>query len=143
MIINKNENSFNKNVHHTNKKASVKIQRLNLKLIHRIFDSLNISLLILIFILSFLSFNSQRKWTTIYKNLAKTRTKNNNLIDYISKTEEFYINEIDSLKNLKKTTPKDLIYLDNKINIQKRNNFNQIIKSIKDGLKDSKYQTGY
>ena len=143
MIINKNENSFNKNVHHTNKKASVKIQRLNLKLIHRIFDSLNISLLILIFILSFLSFNSQRKWTTIYKNLAKTRTKNNNLIDYISKTEEFYINKIESLNTFKKATPKDLIYLDKQITKQKRNYLNKKIKYIKDGLKDSKYQRGY
>ncbi len=143
MIINKNENSFNKNVHHTNKKASVKIQRLNLKLIHRIFDSLNISLLILIFILSFLSFNSQRKWTTIYKNLAKTRTKNNNLIDYISKTEEFYINKIESLNTFKKATPKDLIYLDKQITKQKRNYLNKKIKYIKDGLKDSKFLKGY
>ena len=143
MIINKNENSFNKNVHHTNKKASVKIQLLNLKLIHRIFDSLNISLLILIFILSFLSFNSQRKWTRLYIDLAKTRAKNNNLIDYISKTEEFYISEIDSLQDLKKTTPKDLIYLDKQITKQKRNYLNKKIKYIKDGLKDSKFLKGY
>lgn len=97
----------------------------------------------MIFILSFISFNSQRKWTSIYKKLLKTRANNNNLIDYISKTEEFYINKIESLNTLKKTTPKDLIYLD-KQTIQNKNNYlNKKIKFIKDGLKDSKYQKGY
>ena len=68
---------------------------------------------------------------------------NNNLIDYISKTEEFYINELESLNYLKKTTPKDLIYLDRQ-NTQKKENF--LIKKIKIiilGLKDSRYQIGY
>jgi formyltetrahydrofolate synthetase len=102
-----------------------------------------VSLLILIFTLSFLSFNSQRKWTNIYRNLAKTRANNNNLIDYISKTEEFYINEIESLNSFKKTTPKDLIYLDKQITKNKRNSLNKKIEFIKDGLKDSKYQKGY
>jgi hypothetical protein len=97
----------------------------------------------LIFILSFLSFNSQRKWTSIYKNLLKTRANNNNLIDYISKTEEFYINEIESLNTFKKATPKDLIYLDKQITKNKNNYLNKKIKFIKDGLKDSKYQKGY
>ena len=101
------------------------------------------SLLILIFTLSFLSFNSQRKWTNIYRNLAKTSANNNNLIDYISKTEEFYINEIESLNSFKKTTPKDLIYLDKQITKNKRNSLNKKIKFIKDGLKDSKYLKGY
>ena len=103
MNINKNEDSFKKNLYDTNKITSKKIKLFNLKFIHRIFDSLNISFLILIFILSFLSFNSQRKWTSIYKNLTKIRANNNNLIDYISKTEEYYINEIESLNTLKKT----------------------------------------
>ena len=67
---------------------------------------------------------------------------NNNLIDYISKTEEFYINELDSLKTYKKATPKDLIYI--KKNIQKtENNFNKNIKYIIHGIRDSKYQLGY
>jgi len=143
MNINKNENSLTNYAYDTNKITSKKIKLFNLKFIHRIFDSVNISLLILIFILSFLSFNSQRKWTSIYKNLAKTRINNNNLIDYISKTEEFYINEIESLNTFKKTTPKDLIYLDKEITKKKRNNLNKKIKYIKDGLKDSKYQIGY
>ena len=115
MNINKNENSLKDNLYDANKITSKKIKFFNLKFIHRIFDSVNISLLILIFILSFLSFNSQRKWTSIYKNLLKTRANNNNLIDYISKTEEFYINEVESLNTFKKATPKDLIYLDKQI----------------------------
>ena len=143
MNINKNENSLKKNLYHSNKITSKKIKLFNLKFTHRIFDSVNISLLILIFILSFLSFNSQRKWTSIYKNLTKTRANNNNLIDYISKTEEFYINEIESLNTFKKATPKDLIYLEKQITQNKNNYLNKKIKFIKDGLKDSKYQKGY
>ena len=143
MNINKNENSLKKNLYDADKITSKKIKFFNLKFIHRIFDSVNISLLILIFILSFLSFNSQRKWTSIYKNLLKTRANNNNLIDYISKTEEFYINEIESLNIFKKATPKDLIYLDKQITQNKNNYLNKKIKFIKDGLKDSKYQKGY
>ena len=131
MYINKNENSL--------KKKSL----YNLKLIHKIFDSINISLLILIFILSFLSFNSQRRWTIIYKNLAKARVNNNNFLDYISKTEEFYINEMESLNTFKKATPNDLIYLIKQISKQKENNLNKKIKHIQDGLEDSKYQKGY
>ena len=143
MNINKNENSLKNYPHNSNQITSNKVKLFNLKFIHRIFDSVNISLLILIFILSFLSFNSQRKWTSIYRNLAKTRVNNNNLIDYISKIEEFYVNEFESLNTLKKTTPKDLIYLDKQITKNERNNLNKKIKFIKDGLKDSKYQKGY
>lgn len=143
MNINKNENSLKNNICDANKITSKKVKLFNLKFIHRIFDSVNISLLILIFILSFLSFNSQRKWTSIYKNLLKTRANNNNLIDYISKTEEFYINKIESLNTFKKATPKDLIYLDKQITQNKNNYLNKKIKFIKDGLKDSKYQKGY
>ena len=143
MNINKNENSLKNNLYDANKITSKKIKLFNLKFIHKIFDSVNISLLILIFILSFLSFNSQRKWTSIYENLTKTKANNNNLIDYISKTEEFYINEIESLSTFKKATPKDLIYLDKQITKNKGNDLNKKIKFIKDGLKDSKYQKGY
>ena len=143
MNIYKNENSFKKNINDTYITNSEKISLINLKLIHRIFDSLNTSLLILIFILSFISFNSQRKWTNLYKNLAKTRANNNNLIDYISKTEEFYINEFESLNTFKKTTPEDLIYLIKPITKKKKNNLNKKIKYIQEGLKDSKYQKGY
>ena len=143
MNIYKNENSLNKNLSKINQINSKNISLFNLKLIHRILDSINISLLILIFILSFISFNSQKKWTSIYKNLAKTRSNNNNLIDYISRTEEYYINKIETLDNLKKTTPKDLIYLNKQITKEKKNNFNKKINYIQKGLKDSKYQKGY
>jgi len=121
---------------------SYNIPSLNLKLIHKIFDTVNISLLTLIFILLFISFNSQREWSNIYKILSKTKTNNNNLIDYISKTEEFYISEIDSLKIYKKTTPNDLIYF-NKFSQKKDNFINQKIINIINGLKDSKYERGY
>ena len=143
MNIFENENSLNKSFGNINQINSNKVSSFNLKIIHKILNSINISLLILIFIFSFISLNSQRKWTTIYKNLAKTRSNNNNLIDYISKTEEFYINEIESLNSLKKTTPKDLIYLNKQITKQKKNKLIKNIKYIQDGLKDSKYQIGY
>ena len=138
-----NENSLNKNLKNINQINSKNISLYSLKLIHKIFNSINIALLILVFMLSFLSFNSQRKWTTFYKNLAKTRSNNNNLIDYISKTEEFYIDEIESLNTFKKTTPKDLIYLNKQISDKKKNNIIKKIKYINDGLNDSKYQRGY
>ncbi len=143
MNIFENENSLNKSFGNINQINSNKVSLFNLKISHKIFNSINISLLILIFIFSFISLNSQRKWTSIYKNLAKTRSNNNNLIDYISKTEEFYINEIETLNTLKKTTPKDLIYLNKQITKQKKNKLIKNIKYIQDGLKDSKYQRGY
>ena len=143
MNIFENENSLNKKFHNINQNNSKNISFLNLKFTHKIFNSINFSLLILISILSFLSFNSQREWTGIYKDLAKTKSNNNNLIDYISKTEEFYINEIESLNIFKKTTPKDLIYLDKQIPKQKKNKLIKNIKYIQEGLKDSKYQKGY
>ena len=143
MNIFKNESSLEKNLNNINKVSSENISLFNLKLIHKIINGINISLLILIFTLFFLSFSSQRKWTSIYKNLAKVRSNNNNLIDFISKTEEFYINEFDTLNTLKKTTPKDLIYFDKQFSKKKKNYFNEIIKYIQDGLNDSKYQRGY
>ena len=143
MNINKNENSLKSKFYKANKITEKKIKLFNLKFIHRIFDSINLSLLILIFILSFLSFNSQRKWTNYYRNLAKSRANNNNLIDFISNTEEFYINQIESLNTLKKTTPKDLIYLDRPITKKKKKYFIKTIKYIHDGIKDSRYQVGY
>ena len=86
-----NQLNLKKKVLYESKKNSEKISIINAKLIHQIFDTINISLLVLIFTLFSLSFNSQRKWSNTYKNLSKTRAINNNLIDYISKIEEFYI----------------------------------------------------
>ena len=99
--------------------------------------------MILISILSFISFDSQKKWTSTYKILAKTRTHNINLIDYISKTEEKYIDEFESIQNFKKTTPSDLIYLDKKITKIGKKNLSEKIKYIQKGLIDSNFSKGY
>ena len=133
--------NLRKKVSYENKKNSEKISIINIKLIHKIFDTINISLLVLIFTLFFLSFNSQRKWSNIYEDLSKTRAINNNLIDYISKIEEFYISELESI-NYKKTKPKDLIYLD-KLSEKKESLFKKNLSSFIEGFSDSKYQRGY
>ena len=139
----KNEYSYEKKVEEKDIKISTNKNLLNLKLAHKIFDSINFSLLLLIFMLSFLSFNSQRKMTNIYKNLDYTKAVNNNLIDYISKTEEFYINKLENLDTFKKTTPKDLIYLNKEIYRDKKNYFDRKMKYIKEGLIDSSFHRGY
>ena len=98
--------------------------------------------MVLIFTLFFLSFDSQRKWSNIYKTLSKTRTINNNLIDYISKIEEFYISELEFLNIYRKTKPEDLIYLD-KLTEKKENTFKKNLSTFIEGFSDSKYQRGY
>ena len=137
-------NQFNlkKKVSYQSKKDSEKISILKINLIHQIFDTINISLLVLIFILFFLSFDSQRKWSNTYKTLSKTRVINSNLIDFISKIEEFYISELESLNTYKKTKPEDLIYLD-KIVERKEGLFKKNFRSFIKGLGDSKYLGGY
>ncbi len=105
--------NLKKKVSYQSQKRSKKFFTLNKNYIHQIFDTINISLLVLILVLIFLSFDSQRKWSDTYKTLSKTREINNNLIDYISKIEEFYISELESLNIYRKTKPEDLIYLDN------------------------------
>ena len=104
-----NQLNFKKKVSFENKKKFEKISIFNIKLIHQIFDTINISLLVLIFTLFFLSFDSQRKWSNTFKTLSKTRIINNNLIDYISKIEEFYISEIETRNIYRKTKPEDLM----------------------------------
>ena len=137
-----NQLNFKKKVLYERKKNSEKIAIINIKLIHQIFDTINISLLVLIFTLFFLSFESQRKWSNIYNTLSKTKAINNNLIDYISKIEEFYINELESLNIYRKTKPEDLIYLD--ILAEKKENlFKKNLSSFIEGFSDSKYQRGY
>ena len=131
-----------KNFKFKSQKSFEKIFKLNTRLIHKIFDTINISLLILIFILFFLSFDSQRKWSNTYKTLSKTKVLNNNLIDYISKTEEFYISELESLNTYRKTKPKDLIYLD-KIPEKKESLLKKNLRVLIEGLSNSKYQRGY
>ena len=124
------------------KKNPEKISIINIKSIHQILDTINISLLVLIFTLFFLSFNSQRKWSNTYKNLSKTRAINNNLIDYISKIEEFYISELESLNIYRKTKPEDLIYLDN-LTEKKESTFKKNLNTFIEGFSDSDYQRGY
>ena len=131
-----------KKVSYEDKKNPEKKYILNIKLIHQISNAFNISLSILIITLFFLSFDSQRKWSKTYKILSKTKTMNNNLIDYISKTEEFYISEIESQNIFKKTKPKDLIYLE-KVVDKKQSFFKKNFKIFAKGLFDSKYHKGY
>jgi len=137
-----NKSYLRKKVSKEVQQNSEKIYNLNLKLINQVIDTINISLIVLIFTLFFLSLDSQRKWSNIYKNLSITRAINNNLIDYISKTEEFYITELESLNTYRKTKPKDLIYLD-KIVEKKESFFKKKFKIFIKGLHESKYQKGY
>ena len=136
------KSNLKKKVSYVSQKKSEKIFKLNLKLINQIIDTSNISLAVLIFILFFLSFNSQRKWSITYKSLSQTKAMNNNLIDYISKTEEFYINKLESFNNYRKTKPKDLIYID-KVVEKKESSFWKNYRIFIKGILDSKYQNGY
>ena len=131
-----------KKVSYQSQKNSKKTSIPNIKLIHQIFDTVNVSLLVLIFTLFFLSFDSQRKWSNTYETLSKTRAINNNLVDYISKIEEFYIGELESLNIYRKTKPEDLIYL-NKIVEKKESLFKKNLSSFIEGFRNSKYQRGY
>ena len=133
---------FKKKVSYERKKNSEKFFKFNIQLIHQIFNSINISLLVLIFTLFFLSLDSQRKWSNIYKTLSKTKAMNNNLNEYISKTEEFYIGELESLNTYRKTKPKDLIYLERTAE-KKESFFKKNFRIFIKGFNDSKYQRGY
>ena len=113
-----------KKLSNLSQKNSEKIYKINLKLINNIFNTLNISLLVLIFTLFFLSFDSQRKWTNKYKTLSKTKVINNNLNIY------------------KKTKPNDLIYLD-KIPEKKVSLFRKNLRVLIEGVINSEYQRGY
>ena len=137
-----NQLNLKKKVSNESKNNSKKTSIINIKLIHQIFDTINISLLVLICTLFFLSFNSQRKWSNTYKNLSKTIAINNNLIDYISKIEEFYISKLESLNIYRKTKPEDLIYLD-KLPEKKESVFKKNLSSFIEGFSHSKYQRGY
>ena len=137
-----NQIDLKKKVSYESEKSSGKISKLNIKFLHHVLNTINISLIVLISILFFLSFDSQRKWSDTYKTISKTRAINNNLVDYISKTEEFYINKLESLSTYRKTKPNDLIYF-NRIEREKESLFKKYIKNFIKGLKDSRYQKGY
>ena len=133
---------FKKKVSYESQKNSEKIYKLNFQLLHQIFNTINISLVVLIFTLFFLSLDSQRKWSNTYKTLSKTKAMNNNLNEYISKTEEFYIGELESLNTYRKTKPKDLIYLERTAE-KKESFFKKNFRIFVKGLNESKYQRGY
>ena len=137
-----NKLNFKKKISYQSQKSYEKISLFKIKLIHQIFNSINISILILIFTLFFLSFNSQRKWSNTYKILSKTIEINNNLIDYISQTEEFYISELESLSTYKKTKPADLIYI-KKIAENKESFIKKNFRNFIEGVRESKFQRGY
>ena len=117
------------------------LQRRN-NFIHKIFDSLNLSIIILIFILSYLSFDSQRKWTNYYSAIQIIRQINSNLIDYSSQAEEFYL-KIESLEDFRITTTKDLIYLSMPLLQNERGFIEYSLELIREGLKEGFYQRGY
>ena len=133
---------FKKKVSYERQQNSEKIFKFNIQLIHQIFNTINSSLLVLIFTLFFVSLESQRKWSNTYKNLSKTKLMINNLNEYIAKTEEFYIGELESLNTYRKTKPKDLIYLERTAE-KKESFFNKNFRIFIQGLNDSKYQRGY
>ena len=136
------KSNFKRKVLNQSQKNSQKISKLNFKLVNQIINTFNISLIVLIFILFFLSFDSQRKWSYLYKTLSQARVINNNLIDYISKTEEYYINQLESLNIYRKTKPKDLIYLDRVLE-KKESFFDKNFRIFLQGVSDSKYLRGY
>ena len=145
MKIRRNNNSLlthnvNKSVFINKNKSSYE-KKSRIFILHKIFDVLNYSILALIVFLSFLSLNSQRKWTVFYSGLREMRTINNNLVDYIARTEEFYIDEIERFDDFKKTTSKDLIYLVKNIKI-KKNKISKYINDLQKGIEEGKYQRG-
>ena len=138
----KNNYSLKKKVSLEIKKNPKTISPCNYRFVNKIIDTVNISLLVLVLVLSFLSLDSQRKWTNTYKVLSKIKENNSNILDYISKTEEFYISKLESLNTFKKTTPSDLIYI-NRIQKKESSFPNKVITKIIYGLRDSKFQRGY
>ena len=142
MRLDGKQSYLRKKVSYDRQKNSEKISKFNIQFIHQIFNTINISLLFLIFTLFFLSFDSQRKWSNTYKTLSKTRAININLIDYISKIEQFYIGELESLNIYRKTKPEDLIYLE-KHTEKKESLYKKNLSSFIEGFSDSKYQRGY
>ena len=137
-------NQFNlkKKVTYQSHKNSEKKSQLNIKFIHQVLDTFNISLLVLIFTLFFSSFDSQKKWSNIYQTLSKTKAINNNLIDYISQIEEFYISELESLNDYRITKPEDLIFFE-KITHKNEGIFKRNFRRFIEGFRDGKYLEGY
>tara|TARA_Y100001978_G_scaffold183923_1_gene181871 strand:+ start:478 stop:834 length:357 start_codon:yes stop_codon:yes gene_type:complete len=109
----------------------------------KIIDRLNISIIILSLFLSFISLNNQREWTKFYGSMIDLRNKNNNIMDYISKTEQYFLNEIEHQHNIKKANPDDLIYIIKTNNKERKNFIALIVKEMSKGFDDGIYQRGY
>ena len=75
--------------------------------------------------------------------MIDVRNKNNNIIDYISKTEQYLLNEIEHQNNIKKTNPDDLIYLTKTKEKKRRNFLSFVAKEMIKGCDDGRYQRGY
>ena len=112
-------------------------------IIHKIFDYFNFSIIILIITLSFLSFDSQRKWTNYYSAIQLIRHINSNLMDYSSTAEAYYLTEIESLDEFRTTTTKDLIYLSKPSFGNETSFLANVLKQLHEGLKEGSYQMGY
>ena len=115
----------------------------NTRIYCKIIDRLNILVIFLLLFLSFISLNSQRKWTIFYSSMQDIRNKNNNIIDYISKIEQHFLNEIDYQHNIKKTNPEDLIHIIKTKDKIKKNFLSLVVREMSKGFYDGIYQRGY
>ena len=134
--ISNREDRHNKNY----KKFKFQSKLLTLNISHKILDYFNLSLFCLITIYSFIAFNSQREWTELYSSIMEMRFINNDLNGYISKTEEYFLNEVDMKDQFKKATSKDLICLKKPSEIFNRKS---LFSDFLFGLQDGKFQRGY
>ena len=78
-----------------------------------------------------------------YSSMIELRDKNNNIIDYISKTEQYFLNEIDQKDNIKRANPDDLIYLLKTKEKEKKFFLLSVFKEMIKGFDDGIYQKGY
>ena len=122
------------------KKNNLQSKLLTLNISHKILDYFNLSLFCLITIYSFIAFNNQREWTEVYSSIMRMRLINNDLNGYISKTEEYFLKEVDMKNQFKKATSKDLIYLKKPSEIFNRK---LLFSDFLNGIHDGKYQRGY
>ena len=116
---------------------------INARIYCKIIDRLNISIIILILFLSFISLSSQRKWTIFYSSMIDIRNQNNNIIDHISKTEQYFLNEMEYRNNIKNTNPDDLIYLEKTKEKERINFISLVVNEITRGFQNGTYQRGY
>ena len=116
---------------------------INSRLYSKIINYLNISIIFFILFLSFISLKNQREWTILYSSMIEIRNKNNNIIDYISKTEQYFLSEIEHQDNIKNTKPDDLIYLLQMKEKERINFLSLVVNELTKGINNGKYQNGY